>query len=292
MKTLKLLTVALLAGCISSTASAVPTFTDLNTITANDMAAALLSSGSGITINSVTYAGANNASGLFTNGNSSNVGIDEGIVLTSGNLGSMHTSFSENNGAAGNPLLEAYNGGINTNNASTLTIEFTPLGNQVTFSYVFSSREYPNWVNSGYNDVFAFLVNGENRALIPGTNIPVSINTINCGDEDFLGASNCDLFRDNRYGTLSDLDVGGFTMVFDIIAQVNPGVVNTLVLAIADSLDSVLDSAVFIKGGSFTVCGGPGQPPCNPQLVPEPGMIGLAGMGLLMAGRLARRRRS
>ncbi|HEY4545889.1 MAG TPA: choice-of-anchor L domain-containing protein [Pedomonas sp.] len=291
MHTLKLFTVALLASGISGAAVAAPVFTDMNSTTALGMANALLSAGSGITINSAAYSGAGNASGLFNNGNSSNIGIDQGIVLSSGYLSEMESSFSDNNGSAGNPMLEAYNGGLSTNNASTLTIEFTPTGNQMTFSYVFASREYPDYVNGDVNDVFAFLVNGENRALIPGTNTPVSINTINCGEADGSNPSNCNLFRDNRDGNLSDLDLGGFTMVFDIIANVNPGVVNTLVLSIADSGDSVFDSAVFLRGGSLTVCGGPNQPPCNPQEVSEPAMLGIAGMALLTVGGLRRSRR-
>lgn len=291
MHTLRFLTVALLAGGMSGTAAAAPVFTDVNAASAMDMANALLSSGSGITVNSAAYSGAGNASGLFSNGNSSNVGIDSGIVLSSGVLGNMGSNFDTDNGAGGNPILQAYNGGSTTRNASTLSIEFTPQGSQITFSYVFASREYPDFVNGTYNDVFAFLVNGENRALIPGTGTPVSINTINCGDEVGADPTNCDLFRDNRDGSLSDLDLGGFTMVFDIIAQVTPGVVNTLTLSIADTADAFYDSVVFLQGGSLTVCGGPGQPPCNPQEVSEPGMLGIGAIALFGIAGLHRSRR-
>ena len=291
MHTFKLVAVALLAGGISGTAAAAPVFTDMNSASAMDMANALLSSGSGITVNSASYAGAGSASGLFSNGNSSNIGIDQGIVLSSGLLGNMGSNFNTDNGAGGNPLLGAYNGGRSTYNASTLTIQFTPQGNQITFSYVFASAEYPDYVNDSYNDVFAFLVNGENRALVPGSNSPVSINTVNCGDENGTSPTNCDLFRDNRNGDLSDLDLGGFTLAFDIVANVTPGEVNTLVLSIADTWDEAFDSAVFLRGGSLTVCGGPNQPPCNPQEVAEPGMLGIGALALFGIAGLRRSRR-
>jgi hypothetical protein len=48
-------------------------------VTANTMANSLLSGGSGITINSATYTGGNNASGLFSGG-ASIIGIDTGII--------------------------------------------------------------------------------------------------------------------------------------------------------------------------------------------------------------------
>lgn len=48
--------------------------------------------------------------------------------------------------------------------------------------YVFSSDKYNEYVHSVHNDVFAFFVNGDNCALVPGTADPVSINTINNGN--------------------------------------------------------------------------------------------------------------
>lgn len=286
---------AFLAGSIAGTAHAVPTFTDLTATTPLALATSLLSANSGITINSVTYEGANIASGLFTNGNSSNIGFDQGIVLTTGALDALATSAQVDNVALGNPILENFNGGLPTTNASTLTIEFTPIGNQITFSYVFASREYPNFVNDAFNDVFVFLVNGQNRALIPGTDTPVSINTVNCGDAAGDNPTNCDLFRDNRNGAISDLDLGGFTQIFNLVATVTPGVINTLVLSIGDTADPLFDSAVFLQSGSFSSCD-PEEPECDgngngppPGEVPEPGMIGLLSIGTLGIALLRRR---
>lgn len=73
--------------------------------------------------------------------------------------------------------------------------DFVPMANSLQFNYQFGSEEYPEWVDSGYNDIFAFILSDENSdrniALVPGTSVPVSINTINF-------KTNSDYFIDNN----------------------------------------------------------------------------------------------
>lgn len=301
MRLLRTVAVAafLASTALVGTAQAVPVFTDLDSISPEALVNDLLAPNSGITINSVVYEGDNRASGLFTNGNSSNIGFDRGVVLTTGLLEELATNASSFNNAGGSQVLTDYTGGLTFTNASTLTIEFTPIGNQITFSYVFASREYPASVNTIFTDEFVFMVNGENRALIPGTSTPVGINTVNCGDAFGNNPTNCDLFRDNRNGDISDLDLGGFTQVFDVVASVTPGVINTLVISIGDIFDFFNDSAVFLQSGSLRSCE-PDDPACEddgngngppPGEVPEPGILGLLGVGAVSAVVLRRRNR-
>jgi outer membrane protein OmpA-like peptidoglycan-associated protein len=65
----------------------------------------------------------------------------------------------------------------------SIEFDFVPLDNTIQFNYQFGSDEYPEYVDSPYNDVFAFIVSDDstsrNIALIPGTQVPVSINTVN-----------------------------------------------------------------------------------------------------------------
>ena len=230
---------------------------------------------------------ANIASGLFSGG-AGIVGIDTGILLTSGSVNNVvgpnnETDASLQNGVGGDAALSAL-AGQPTFDASILTINFTPTGDNVQFSYVFGSEEYPEFVNQ-FNDVFAFFVNGTNFALIPGTNTPVSINTVNAG-------VNSGFFVDNTSG-VRNTQLDGFTQVLSFLAPVTPNVQNTLRLAIADSRDDILDSAVFLQGGSFSVCGTPGQPACpgnSGGSVPEPAstvlmVAGLAGVAIRLRRR-------
>jgi len=65
----------------------------------------------------------------------------------------------------------------------SVEFDFVPMDNSIQFNYQFGSDEYPEYVDSPYNDIFAFIVSDEssskNIALIPGSGVPVSINTIN-----------------------------------------------------------------------------------------------------------------
>jgi hypothetical protein len=274
------------------------------TVTPDLMAASLLSASSGITITNVTYSGANSASGMFTGGGGI-IGIPGGVLLTAGSVNNVvgpndDSGASTANGLPGDPDLDGLAGG-DTNDASVLTITFVPTGSQIQFSYVFGSEEYNEYIGD-FNDPFGFFVNGANRALIPGTSTPVTVNNINCGASGTGVGPNCSLFVNNE-GAAFNTQLDGFTRVLSFTATVNPGVPNTLKIAIADALDEDLDSAVFIGAGSLQVCGGPGQPPCNggqPPGPPQPpaqiptlsewALIALSGLAALIGmGRLRRR---
>ena len=295
MQKLKAFLLSLSLVVLASPAHAVLDTINLNEgVTPTDMANSLLSGASGITINSVTYTGDNQASGTFTDDTNA-IGFTSGIVLTSGNTHNVEppndaSGAGTSNTGGSSALLSGLIGGATTNDAAILTIVFTPTGSQIQFSYVFGSEEYNEFVNSSFNDVFGFFVNGTNQALLPGTNTPVAINNVNCGTTGVdLSGPNCNLFINNPTGTQLD----GITQVLTLVANVTPGVENTLVLGIADTSDSILDSAVFIAGGSLQVCGGPGQPPCGggtTPSVPEPTSLLLFTVGLVgLAARKFRR---
>ncbi|MEB3174235.1 MAG: PEP-CTERM sorting domain-containing protein, partial [Cyanobacteriota bacterium] len=148
-----------------------------------------------------------------------------------------------------------------TFDANSITFDFIPTTNQVTFQYVFASEEYNEFVGSSFNDVFGFFLDGNNIAFLPGTTTPVAINNVNNG-------ANSGVYIDNTViPNPIDSQYDGFTRVLTVLADVTPGQVHTIKLAIADSGDSILDSGVFISGSTFS---GelPGSNPDNPLLPP------------------------
>ena len=158
-----------------------------DTMSATEMAQYL--AGPGVLISNVTLNCPNGASGSF-DGSNSNIGIDKGIILTSGSIQNVPGPNS-NSGAGqdqyspGDLDLDQIIFPYTTNDACILTFDVTPIGDTIKFNYVFGSEEYPEFVNS-YNDAFAFFIAGpgvgfQNIALIPGTTTPVTIDNVNNG---------------------------------------------------------------------------------------------------------------
>lgn len=220
--------------------------------TANDLAQSL--GGPGVTIQNVTYSGSTLASATYTGG-AGNVGFD-GIVLATGNAtgaaGPNDFFTSTNLGTPGDANVQAV-AGVPTFDAAVLSFEIVPAsGDSVYFEYVFASDEYPIFVGGGFADGFVLLVNGQNCAVVGDPPVPITINTINAG-------SNASLFRNNGPPGTIDIEANGLTTVLTCRAAVNPGVPNTVKLAIADGGDASVDSWVFIKTGSFSTTP-PGEP--------------------------------
>ena len=255
---------------------------------------ALLAPVSGVTVvaGSQVYTGASAASGLFSGGTGI-IPFDSGVVLTTGQANfiigpNSAGDTSNNNGAGGNATLTSI-AGNDTFNASILEFSFIPTSNTISFQFVFGSEEYNEFVDSQFNDVFAFFLNGVNIALIPGTTTPITINTVNNNlnsqfytDNDVQGETPPAVPLNTQLDGLV-----GVKMALFAVGTVNPGVVNTIRLAIADTSDEDYDSAVMIRGGSFVN----EPPPQNGGVIPEPSTWLLLGGGLVMIGATKRFRR-
>jgi len=210
-----------------------------------DQIAALLV-GSGATLSNVVISGSDLAIGSFGAGES--LGIDSGVILSTGDIADAKGPNSSSGsgkglGTDGAPALTAIVSPFETHDA--ITIEFDVVTESPTFAirYVFASEEYREFVDSEFNDVFAFFVNGSNIALTPGTGQPVTINTIN-------HLRNQGIYQDNEGGASTQFD--GFTSPLLAVAVVEPGTTNHIRISIADTSDSILDSAVFIAQGGIS----------------------------------------
>lgn len=201
--------------------------------------------------------------------------FDSGIVLTTGQAatgggffgaaGPASNFASSDNGAPGDPMLSALSGGT-SHNACILEFDFRPIGDTVKFDYIFGSEEYPGYTCSPYNDPFGFFISGPgygspmNIALIPGTAIPVCINSLNCGATGGWplstctamgpGSPFCAYYINNSAGSIITYD--GISTKMTAIAAVTPCDTYHLKLGIADVSDDYYDSGVFLKAGSLT----------------------------------------
>lgn len=231
---------------------------DLSTgITPAQLAQFLL--GEDVEIKNVKFTGAQKAAGTFTGGTGI-IGFNSGIILSSGDIANVvgpnkEDGVTGSNGTDGDVDLDKLIPDYETEDAAVLEFDFIPVHETAMFKYVFSSDEYNEYVNSSYNDVFGFFINGSNMALIPGTSTPVSINNVNGGDPIGTDASNSQYYRNNDLddgGSTINTEMDGLTVVLTVQALVKKGELNHIKMAIADAGDSSLDSNVFIQAGSFT----------------------------------------
>jgi gliding motility-associated-like protein len=221
--------------------------------------------GPGVSVSNISYTGSSTAIGSFT-ATGTNLGISNGIVMTTGTVINNNNgphgpnnsgSSGFNNNQGGYSQLSNLIGGTQTFNAAILEFDFIPYSDTVRFKYVFGSEEYPEYVGSDFNDVFAFFISGpgisglQNIAKLPnGT--PVTINNINAG-------SNASFFVNNGNGSQSPfnssaqyIQYDGFTKVLEAVSRVECGETYHLVIAIADAQDGILDSGIFLEANSLT----------------------------------------
>ena len=245
------------------------------TVTSGNPAAAIVDTlvGTGVSVANITYTGNASSKGTFRCTGGCNLGITRGVFLSTGNAGQTPTSppsdfHSSDMSASGDAQLNLIVAPNLTQDAAVLEFDFTPAADSIGFKFVFASEEYNDYVNTAYNDVFAFYISGpgipgspKNLALIPGTSIPVSINNVNNGYSAGVSSgpcNHCTYFVDNvpNGGTANFFD--GFTTVISAGIKVMPCQTYHMKFAIADVNDGVFDSGVFLEAKSFSSIGNVG----------------------------------
>ena len=136
------------------------------------------------------------------------------------------------------------------------------LGDSISFNYVFGSDEYLTYVNTQYNDIFAFFLSGPgitgpyaapagfpngaiNIAQVPESDpvLPVTISSVN-------NVTNSEYYVDNA--GQAGICTNGYTTTFTASASVQCGETYHIKLAIADGSDTALESFVVLEAGSFS----------------------------------------
>ncbi len=216
----------------------------------------------------VSVSGGNFASGEKSYGyfdaNGTTFPFANGIVLTTGktvNTIGPNATLSDDGGSMGwngdSDLNQAL-GLSNSFNATVLEFDFIPLGDHISFDYIFSSEQYllnPSANQCNYTDGFVFLLKEataatyENLAVVPGTTTPVKVNTVR-GTGTLCPEANANYF-DAFNTTEHPTNFNGQTKVMTAQAAVTPGTTYHIKLAIADEGNYRYDSAIFLGGGSF-----------------------------------------
>lgn len=255
---------------IEVTPADIPPFTPENLITNVFL-------GEGLEVLNITYSGVPAAVGYFSNG-TNDVGIDRGIVMSSGNASSAATANTSNStsgttsgSSIPDPDLSAI-ANANIFDVARYEITFIPISDTLRFRFVFASEEYPEYACTNFNDAFGFFIsgpgingtfsnNGENIALVPDpadpsgftfTDVPVTINNVNNEGVDVAGGCLYDynMYYNDNAGSLT-MTYDAYLDVFTAQAVVIPCSTYTIKLAICDRGDSVFDSAVFLEAKSF-----------------------------------------
>lgn len=237
-----------------------------NPITGTDSAAALamaqkvVGSQSGVTVLSAQYVGAAAAASTFDavdlgTADGKSLTLGSGVLLTSGDgvpaSSNTASDYTLDNYTAGDTGLDGYAAAAFTDagateDAAVLEIAFAvanlPDGtvpSKVSLDFMFGSDEYPEYSDSPYVDIAAIEVDGVNYAYFnQDKKQPLSVidNNISLGN-----------FVDNQAGVLS-VEYDGISAPFRITTSLDAQLTtHTIRIAIADTGDTILDSAIFVS---------------------------------------------
>ncbi len=223
-------------------------------------------------ISNVSFSGQPGQIGTFTNG-LTNIGFNNGLIIATGDI-NVAPGPNDLDGAVGGfgiPTPDADLQTLTTGaifDMANIEFDFVPTQNQVVFEFAFASEEYCEYVNTQFNDVFGFFISGpgivgtKNIAVIPATNTPITINTLNhlvnsslyTHNTPFLG-NNCVIIPPAFGQAVFELQYDGFTKKMTAVANVIPCQTYHIKLKLADVADGVWDSAVFFRANSFNAGG-------------------------------------
>ncbi len=240
------------------------------TYSAQELVEDILINSQCISISNISVSGGNFSTGDkswgYFSGNGSIFPFQNGVILATGKINNAPgpNSYLSDDGAnigwnGDNDLNQAL-GLSNSFNATVLEFDFIPLGNSISFDFIFSSEQYlsnPTTNQCDFTDGFAFLLKEvgtstyENLAVVPNTSIPIKVNTVR-GRGTICPPANqayFDAFNEIEHPT----NYNGQTKVLTARGNVIPGNTYHIKLVIADEGNNRYDSAIFLGGGSFNL---------------------------------------
>jgi Hint domain-containing protein/Big-like domain-containing protein len=232
-------------------ASELPIQTVREGVDATDMAEAIF--GNGVQVVSASYTGDIDSAGIYTDGDTVAPGVtpgDTGVILSTGDAedftnssgtANQRANTSTNTSGENNNAQFNAAAGASTRDASYLDVDFIPDSSVMTMQFVFSSEEYPEFETSEYQDFVGVWVNGQfiEMDVGDGDTDPGNINDTN----------NLNMYVDNTNSDYNT-EMDGFTITLTLTMVVNPDVVNSIRIGIADVDDHNYDSNLLIAGDS------------------------------------------
>lgn len=209
--------------------------------------------GDGIAVSNIALNCPNGGSAYF-DGSGTNLNMATGVLLTSGTVANAASNNNDPgasacNGAPGDPQVEGV-ANETTYDACILEFDIVPTCSQLTFTYIFASDEYPEYINREFADAMVITISGpgfvgqQNIALIPTTSTGVGITTVN-------SSSYSQYYVNNSGG---NFQYDGFTVPMTATANVTTCEQYHIKIAVADAADCIFDSGVFIAENSLD-CG-------------------------------------
>lgn len=226
---------------------------------------------SGIKITSIESRIHSDGIGLFSDPQKL-LGIKDGIVLATGNLDSIkgpnkRFGMSSHFNGIGRYQDEDFITRAENFDAMVLKINFIPTFDSICFEYCFGSEEYPEFVNSEFNDLFELYFKPKGSTVTGSTNIALLPNHQTVCINEINKNKNSDYFIDNTFenhfdkykknwapfnqNLFDNYEYDGFTKLLTAGSKVIPGKEYELKIIICDLNDFNFDSGVFLKSKSF-----------------------------------------
>ncbi|HEX8268759.1 MAG TPA: choice-of-anchor L domain-containing protein, partial [Flavobacterium sp.] len=251
--------------------------------------------------NFVTQLGPGNFTTSYFHRNNSDFPLEEGVIIATGPAqnfqGPYDTNLQSANGTGqGDAQLQAISnangGGSTIQDVSFIKFNFVPLTTNFSFRFLFASNEYGTF-QCTFGDVFAFILTDldtgvtTNIATIPDVLPPTPISVVTIRNDDHNpGCASVhpewfDVYNEDNQAA-ADINAKGQAFAMLASATVIPNHNYTIKLVIGDYQDQILDTAIFIEGGSFNVgqanVTGSGQFAAFPDLTIENGAAVCDGM--------------
>lgn len=210
-----------------------------------------------ISYSDIIYYGDTLSSGVFSTIDTTDLGMEEGIILTTGRailaIGPNDDSYvGYENTLPGHPLLSQVYSAYSYD-ACGLDFNFIPNNDLILCKTIFGSEEYPESYLYWFEGFGVFFTGSKsdgnyytdtNTANVPYTPLPINVHNINNTIPSYP-----ELYIDNSNGQYIQYD--GFTVAIDLYIYVIPDSTYNVKILTADYGDRYYDSGVFIEKNSF-----------------------------------------